>query len=407
MNEASRTLLKDQTGHVLVVDDEELNRKLLRDLLEGQGNQVTEAENGEQALRKVKENPPDVILLDVLMPGIDGFEVCRRLKADSGTAQMPILLVTGIKERSKMLTGIEAGANDFISKPFDIQDVILRVRNAVYTMHLYHKVQENYEIVQELEKEARELLEKTLVGAVKVLTDILSLVSPSAFSRASRVKEYVRHIVKWLELTDVWEFELAAMLSQIGCVTLSSDLVDKANAGKPLTSEESEMYYEYLGISSTIIENIPRLEHIAAIIRAQLGSKRFVRKGNDLKKADRVDLGGNILKAAFEFDRSLNRGLSPNAILKRLTVKVGDEVPEIFDALRHLQNEQENKSNREIMISELNRSMIFDEDVFDIDGKLLIKKGQQATFPLILRLRNYAKEIGVVQPFRVIVQETA
>lgn len=406
MNEASRTLLKDQTGHVLVVDDEELNRKLLRDLLEGQGNQVTEAENGEQALRKVKENPPDVILLDVLMPGMDGFEVCRRLKADSGTAQIPILLVTGIKERSKMLTGIEAGANDFISKPFDNQDVLLRVRNAVYTKHLYHKVQENYEIVLKLEKDARELLEKTLVGAIKVLTDILSLVSPSAFSRASRVKGYVRHIAKWLELTDVWEFELAAMLSQIGFVTLSSDLVNKANAGKPLTSKESKMYYEYLGISSTIIENIPRLEHIAAIIRAQQGTKRFGRKGNDLKKADRIDLGGNILKTAFEFDRLLNRGLSPNAILKRLTIKVGDEMPEIFDALRHLQNELENKSDREIMISELNRSMIFDEDVFDIDGKLLVKNGQQATLPLILRLRNYAKEIGVVQPFRVIVQDT-
>ena len=141
----------DQTGCVLVVDDEEKGRELLRDLLELQGHQVTEAEDGEQALQKVGESPPDVVLLDVMMPGLDGFDVCRRLKGDPKTAPIPVLLVTALRDRRDRLKGIESGANDFLTKPIDSQDVILRVRNAVYTKHLFDQVQENYERLQELE----------------------------------------------------------------------------------------------------------------------------------------------------------------------------------------------------------------------------------------------------------------
>jgi class 3 adenylate cyclase/CheY-like chemotaxis protein/anti-sigma regulatory factor (Ser/Thr protein kinase) len=141
----------DQTGRVLVVDDEEHIRELLRDLLEAQGHQVIEAEDGRQALQKVTESLPDVLLLDVKMPELDGFEVCRRLKGDPKSATIAILLVTALRDRRDRLKGIEAGANDFLTKPIDAQDVILRVRNAVYAKRLFDRVQEDYKQIQELQ----------------------------------------------------------------------------------------------------------------------------------------------------------------------------------------------------------------------------------------------------------------
>ena len=128
-------------GYVLVVDDEEQNRTLLRDPLEARGYEVEEAENGMVALQKIARRVPDVILLDLMMPKMDGFEVCRRLRKDAATAHLPILMITALSERGDRLLGIQAGANDFLNKPIDIQDVILRVGNAAYTKHLHDQLQ--------------------------------------------------------------------------------------------------------------------------------------------------------------------------------------------------------------------------------------------------------------------------
>lgn len=128
-------------GTVLVVDDEEANRDLLRDPLEARGYRVLEAANGQQALERITAEPPDVILLDLMMPGLDGFEVCRILKSNPQWAIIPVLMVTALSERKERLLGIEAGANDFLNKPVDLQDLILRVKNAIHTKSLYDQLQ--------------------------------------------------------------------------------------------------------------------------------------------------------------------------------------------------------------------------------------------------------------------------
>jgi CheY-like chemotaxis protein len=128
-------------GHVLVVDDEEQNRILLRDPLEARGYEVEEAEDGMQALQKIARRPPDVILLDLMMPKMDGLELCRHLRKDAKTAHLPILMITALSERGDRLMGIHAGANDFLNKPLDILDVILRVGNAVCAKHLHDQLQ--------------------------------------------------------------------------------------------------------------------------------------------------------------------------------------------------------------------------------------------------------------------------
>jgi adenylate cyclase len=141
---------KPGLGFVLVVDDEEQNRTLLRDPLEACGYEVTEAENGMQALQKIAEHPPDVILLDVMMPKMDGFGVCSRLKKDSKTAHIPILMVTALSDRKERLMGIAVGANDFLNKPIDIQDVILRVGNANYAKQLHDQLRVEQEKSEQL-----------------------------------------------------------------------------------------------------------------------------------------------------------------------------------------------------------------------------------------------------------------
>ena len=404
MSEAFPTVLEDQTGHVLAVDDEETNRELLRDLLEAQGHRVTEAEDGEQALKKAKESPPDVILLDVMMPGLDGFEVCRRLKADPATAPIPVLLVTALKERSDRLTGIEAGANDFISKPVDTQDVIFRVRNAIYTMHLFHEVQENYKRVQKLELEERELLEKTLHGTVKVLTEILSMVNPSAFSRASRIKRYIQHMATQLELPDVWEFELAAMLSQIGCVTLPPKVLEKVYAGVVLTPDEQKMFSEHPEISGSLLRSIPRFESVADMINAQQQQFHRRAEGGDLQAEDRSALGGHMLRVALEFDRLLAHDQEVGDVLKQLRQQTDVYVLEVLDALENLEIQPERQAVKAVTVAELDTWMILNEDVYAEGGLFIAPKGQEVTPTVLGRLRNFAKNIGVAEPIRVIIQ---
>ncbi len=138
-------------GRVLVVDDEEKNRELLVDSLQQQGYEVSQAENGEIALKLVREKSPDVILLDAMMPQMDGFETCRWIRKEPVSAAIPILMITSLTDRDDRLRGIEAGVNDFLSKPIDLQDVLLRVRNAVQLKRLFDQLHQSLHRVKELE----------------------------------------------------------------------------------------------------------------------------------------------------------------------------------------------------------------------------------------------------------------
>jgi signal transduction histidine kinase len=114
---------------LLIVDDEARNIRLLKALLAPQNYNLREAANGEEALRRIAEAPPDMILLDVMMPGIDGFEVCRLLKQDEKTKTIPVILVTALSEKQHRVQALEAGADDFISKPVDQTELTVRVKS--------------------------------------------------------------------------------------------------------------------------------------------------------------------------------------------------------------------------------------------------------------------------------------
>lgn len=115
-------------GHVLVVDDDPLNRKLLARNLEEDGHRVTSVENGFDALKSIEDETPDVVLLDIVMPGLDGIEVLARMKESPGMIHIPVIMISGVDDSESVVRCIETGAEDFLPKPFD--PVILRARIA-------------------------------------------------------------------------------------------------------------------------------------------------------------------------------------------------------------------------------------------------------------------------------------
>lgn len=138
LNRSERGL---RAGRILVVDDVPQNVELLEAHLEAAGYDVAKASDGAEALRKVKEEAPDLILLDLMMPGLDGYEVCRRLKAEEETVSIPVMIVTTLGEPEEMIRAIEGGADDFLTKPFTRLELMIRVRSLLRLKRLYDQVE--------------------------------------------------------------------------------------------------------------------------------------------------------------------------------------------------------------------------------------------------------------------------
>lgn len=119
----------ESADQILLVDDNTTNLQLLRDTLDGYGYKLLAAKNGKTALSIAQKAKPDLILLDIMMPELDGYEVCRRLKDDQATAQIPVIFVTALSDAEDEAKGLTLGAVDYITKPFNPELVRARVRN--------------------------------------------------------------------------------------------------------------------------------------------------------------------------------------------------------------------------------------------------------------------------------------
>lgn len=143
---------------VLIVDDEERNIKLLNAYLMTNQYEIVEASNGEEALRMVNDFNPDLVLLDAMMPGIDGFEVCKRLKTGEKTKMIPVVMVTALREKEYRIKALEAGADDFLTKPVDRTELLVRVKSLLriksyhdQLLHSYKEIAQKNEKLKELE----------------------------------------------------------------------------------------------------------------------------------------------------------------------------------------------------------------------------------------------------------------
>ena len=136
---------------VLMVDDEAHNLRAYERILRPLHYDLRRAENGTEALERVAADPPDIILLDVMMPGPSGFEVCRRLKSQPETQFIPVVLITGLTEREARIKGIEAGADEFVNKPVEPTELRVRVKSLLRTKALHDELQQRYEELRRLE----------------------------------------------------------------------------------------------------------------------------------------------------------------------------------------------------------------------------------------------------------------
>ena len=134
---------------VLIVDDDPTAREALVAILEGEAYELQQAKDGIQALRMLKQLQPDLILLDVMMPAMDGFEVCRRIRATPSLAEVPIILLTALDDRDSLLRGIESGADDFLSKPPDRRELVARVRT-ITRLNRYRTLMEQRENIRSM-----------------------------------------------------------------------------------------------------------------------------------------------------------------------------------------------------------------------------------------------------------------
>lgn len=127
---------------ILVVDDQEENLYLLRVLLSSHGYEVLEARSGEQAMERLRETACDLVLLDVMMPGMDGYEVCRNIRQEEPLSHLPVILLTAKRDVDSKVQGLDVGASDYITKPFDRQEVLARIRSLLSIEALKQKLVE-------------------------------------------------------------------------------------------------------------------------------------------------------------------------------------------------------------------------------------------------------------------------
>jgi putative two-component system response regulator len=142
-----RILLPDRVPVVLVVDDGAANRELIEACLAGVECYVRTAEDGPSALKAVQTSPPDLVLLDVQMPGMDGYEVCRRIKANPASRLLPVVMITSLDQTSDRVRALEAGADDYMTKPVDRVELVARVRSALRLKGVYDSLDSAEQVI--------------------------------------------------------------------------------------------------------------------------------------------------------------------------------------------------------------------------------------------------------------------
>ena len=371
---------------VLLVDDEQkvldgIQRHLRRRF------HIETALSAKQGLEMViGKGPYAVIVSDLRMPVMDGIQFLSRVREISPDSVR--MMLTGDADLENAIRAVNKGnIFRFLTKPCT-PDVLAEVIDLGI---------KQYRLVTA----ERELLEKTLKGSIKVLTELMSLVNPEAFGRSSRIKRYVIDIASYLEVPDVWRIETAAMLSQIGCITLPEQTLEKLHRGQDLTGEESELFDIHPRIAYDLLTHIPRMEEVAEIIAYQ--EKHFDGLGNpkDLRQGEAIPLGARILKVVLDFDMLEAKGVLKGKALKELKKRAGWYDHAVLNTLETILGDEAKYERRDVTIQELKAYMILNEDIRTGKGQLLITRGQEVSRIMINRLENFAKNAGIKEPICV------
>ncbi len=217
---------------ILIVDDEGAGRETLQSILEGEGYRLEMAENGPQAIEKAKRLLPDVILLDVMMPGMTGFEVCQCIRSDPEIAEIPIIMLTALDDRDSLLTALKAGADDFISKPFDRYELRARLLG-ITRLNRYKKLLQERAKLQEANARLLSAYEAT----IETLSHAMDLRDRETEGHSRRVAELTAGLAMASGMADeeIVHLRRGALLHDLGKIGIPDSILHKPDR---LTNEE-------------------------------------------------------------------------------------------------------------------------------------------------------------------------
>lgn len=349
--------------------------------------EVAGTDDGQEAIGWLADASFDVIVCDMRMPGMDGTAVLSQARASR--PETVRVLLTGEADIADAINAVNQGnIFRFLIKP--CPDATLRgaLRDAV---------EQHRMITAE-----RDLLEKTLRGAVEALLEVLSLANPTAFARAARIRATVKELVAATTPGEQWPIEVAAMLSQIGTVTLAPETVHKLNAGLALTAEEQLQMRTLPSRADKLLGAIPRLESAREIIRDQVVPyDKASTNGGGQARSTFTD-GAQMLRLAVDLEALETMGVQRLDALGTLASKEGSYDPSLIEALMaRTKPEYDEPGIKAITADQLRPGMKIARDVSDRAGRLLVGRGYEVTESLIDRIRNWKASTVIEEPILI------
>lgn len=371
---------------VLLVDDDRNLLDSFNRQFRNRINLVTAA-SGEDAIQALTyDGPFAVVISDMQMPNMDGLEFLIKVRMMSQDTVR--VMLTGNATLQVAISAINDGnIYRFLQKPVPIGVLFETMIDGI----------QHYRMVTA----EKEILNKTLKGAVNLLADILGLVNPASFSRASRIKRNVRYMATELQLPDVWSYELAAMLSQLGCITMPSEVMEKIAAGKEISEQEQQQFNKHPEIGARLLQHVPRFETIAAMVEQQSASPEEIEIDAVLTQEQKGILGGQILKVALRYDDLVSLGRSSDSAIAQLKGHPDIYAPALVQALIAGKGGASFEV-KTLPITKLRPGMILDEDIRSVSGTLLVAKGQELSTAVLLRLISSEENEIISGPVRVL-----
>jgi response regulator RpfG family c-di-GMP phosphodiesterase len=366
---------------ILCVDDEPMVLEGLRDVLR-RSFDVRTASSGAEGLALLKEHRREiaVVISDMRMPEMPGSVFLREARRVAPLAVR--MLLTGYSDSDAAIKAVNDGQIfRFLTKPCARDELIQACAGALWQ----HRLQ----------KTERDLLEQTVQGSVKALTDVLALAAPAVFGQGARLKDLVGKLAVETGWNDAWEIEVAALMAQVGAITLPDETAEKLYAGASLTAAEEAMVERVPAVTQRILGNIPRLDGVLQILGNY--QRRFDSAGSD----GILPVGARMLSIAMDFLSLEREDPTPRLALETMRGRAGVYDPELLEAFaRTVGIGDQRIIVVEVPLHGLVEGMTLVGDARATNGQLLIARGHPVTPELIERLRNFP--IGHVrEPLRV------